>query len=171
MLLTERIAALIEPTLIDMGYELVRVQSSGGQRMVLQVMAERSDRQPMTVQDCTAISRQISAVFDVEDPMPGAYHLEVSSPGIDRPLTKPEHFSRFVGLPARIETRVPVDGRKRFKGVLDGIEGDMVRLVLDPADGKVGPDEEVILSVAHGDIARAKLLDTAAPRDGTGGVE
>lgn len=111
-----------------MGYELVRVLLQGKQRPTLQIMAERTDRAAMTVDDCAEISRAVSALLDVEDPLPGAYQLEVSSPGIDRPLIRPEDFDRFAGFEARLETALPLDGRKRFKGRLLGRDGEGVRL-------------------------------------------
>ena len=109
-----------------MGYEVVRVQVTGGQHAVLQIMAERADGAPMTVEDCADLSRSISALLDVEDPIKNAYTLEVSSPGIDRPLTRLKDYERFAGFEAKLETRLAVDGRKRFKGMLKGVEDDLV---------------------------------------------
>ncbi|MEM8949423.1 MAG: ribosome maturation factor RimP [Pseudomonadota bacterium] len=126
----DKISELIEPTLTAMGYELVRVMSTGGRRPTLQVMAERLDRAGMTVDHCAEISRAVSAILDVEDPIAGAYELEVSSPGIDRPLIKPVDFERFAGFVARVETDRLIDGQKKFKGQLLGIENEAVRLVL-----------------------------------------
>src|SRR5437773_11488495 len=103
-----------------MGYRLVRVALIGAQRPTLQVMAERRDEAAMTVEDCADISRSISALIDVEDPIAGAYLLEVSSPGIDRPLVRPEDYDRFAGFEARIELGEPVDGRKRYRVRLPG---------------------------------------------------
>ncbi len=148
--LSERIAAMIEPSLTAMGYELVRIQLSGGRRQTLQVMAERADREPMVVDDCAEISRAVSALLDVEDPIPGAYSLEVSSPGIDRPLIKPADYERFAGFVAKVELTAPVDGRRRFQGRLLGCDGTTVRLEQD--------GQEVAL--AHDDIAKAKLVLT-----------
>lgn len=148
---SERVATLIEPTLNDMGYQLVRVLISGNQRPTLQVMAERSDLEPMTVDDCAAISRAVSAVLDVEDPIPSSYRLEVSSPGIDRPLMRPADFERFAGFDARVETVLPIDGRKRFQGRLLGLVEDRVCLRLPD-----GGDRE--LPVAS--IKKAKLVVT-----------
>jgi ribosome maturation factor RimP len=145
-----RIEALVAPTVEGMGYEVVRVQLTGGDRPVLQVMIERADRAPTTVDDCADASRAISAVLDVEDPVSGAYTLEVSSAGIDRPLTRPDHFRRFAGFQARLETRVPIEGRRRFKGVLRGLEDGAV--VMDVEEGE--------LRVAPEDIAKAKLVLT-----------
>lgn len=125
---TRQIEDLIVPSLRDLGYELVRVMLRGRERPTLEVMAERLDRAPMTVDDCAEISRAVSALLDVEDPLPGSYVLEVTSPGLDRPLVKPDDYVRFAGLEARIETVAPIDGRRRFKGRLAGLEGDAVRL-------------------------------------------
>lgn len=124
----ERVAALIREPLEDMGYELVRVRLSGGARPVLQVMAERADGGAMTVDHCTEISHGVSALLDAEDPIAGAYTLEVSSPGIDRPLTRPRDFERFAGFEARIETRDAIAGRRRFKGKLLGLAEGMVSI-------------------------------------------
>ena len=136
-----------------MGFELVRVQFGGGQhRPTLQIMAERIDRQPMAVEDCAEISRNLSALLDVEDPVPGSYLLEVSSPGIDRPLVKPADFERFAGFDARLETKAPIEGRKRFRGKLMGVADDRVRLV----------EEGVELTLPLEQINKAKLLLTDA---------
>ena len=151
---TRRVADAVEPLLREMGYELVRVQLMGGQRAVLQIMAERADRADMQVDDCADISRAVSALLDVADPIEGAYALEVSSPGIDRPLTRPEHFARFAGHRARIELREPLDGRKRFQGTLAGTEDETI--LLDQ-----GAEAEVA-RLPFGRIAKAKLLMTDA---------
>jgi ribosome maturation factor RimP len=123
----------------DLGFELVQVRMVGGGRRTLQVMAEPVDYgRGMTVDDCARISRAISAVLDVADPIEGAYALEVSSPGIDRPLVRREHFQRFSGLEAKIECEPAVDGRKRYRGIVRGLENDEVvveeegKLVLIP---------------------------------------
>jgi len=120
--LEQRLASMIAPSLSAMGYELVRVMMQGRQRAVLQIMAERRDNKAMTVDDCADISRQVSALLDVEDPIAGAYDLEVSSPGIDRPLTRLADYSRFAGFEAKLETQEPIDGRKRFRGRLMGAD-------------------------------------------------
>src|SRR6056297_3500273 len=119
--LLDRVHDIIEPAAEAMGYELVRVHLSGGRRPVLQVMVERADRAPMNVDDCAEVSRAVSAVLDVEDPVPGEYVLEVSSPGIDRPLTRLADFERFAGFEAKVETEAPIEGRKRFRGRLEGV--------------------------------------------------
>ena len=145
----ERIAELIEPTLEAMGYELVRVRLLSGRRPTLQVMVEPKDHaRAMTVEDCAEISHVLSAVLDVADPIAGSYDLEVSSPGIDRPLTRPAHFERFAGELAKIETVRPIDGRRRFRGWLRGVAGEAVVLELD--------GEEVAIPLAE--IKDAKLL-------------
>ncbi len=153
---TARVAETIEPTIVDMGYELVRVQLTGGDgNAVLQIMADRTDGGEMNVDDCAGISRAVSAVLDVDDPISGAYSLEVSSPGIDRPLTKLDHFARFAGHDARIELREGLEGRKRFRGILSGVEGDQVLLRL--ADENT--DEQTI-GLPFEQISKAKLVLT-----------
>ncbi|MEA1677622.1 ribosome maturation factor RimP [Nitrospirillum sp. BR 11163] len=122
----ERIAGIIAPSVEAMGYELVRVSLTGNARPTLQIMAERVDGAAMTVDDCAEISRAVSALLDVEDPIDVAYTLEVSSPGIDRPLTRPKDFERYAGFEVRVETSQPVDDRRRFIGMLKGIEGGKV---------------------------------------------
>ena len=106
----------------------MRVRFLGGGGRTLQVMVERQDRRPISVDDCASVSAIISALMEVEDPVPEAYVLEVSSPGIDRPLVRPDDFTRFAGFEARLETALPVDGRRRFRGRLKGLDGDVVRL-------------------------------------------
>jgi ribosome maturation factor RimP len=159
--LDAKFAALVGPTLAGMGYELVRVAVMGRERPTVQVMAERADQAAMTVEDCEAISRAISAVLDVADPLPGAWTLEVSSPGIDRPLTRPKDWNRFAGHLARAETDLPIDGRKRFAGIVLGADESHARLRLD--DGT-----EVALPLERLRRARLVLTDaliaaTAAP--------
>jgi ribosome maturation factor RimP len=146
----DEIARIVEPSLDAMGYRLVRIAVLAQRGATLQVMAERRDEAAMTVEDCAQISRSISALLDVADPIAGAYVLEVSSPGIDRPLVRPEDYDRFAGFEARIELSRPHDGRKRFRGRLLGRAADCVRLVM--AEG------EALLPLA--DIARAKLILT-----------
>lgn len=122
-----RLAEIILPVIEDMGYELVRVRLQGGKTSLLQIMADRPEG-GINVDDCAEISTMVSATLDVEDPIEEAYTLEVSSPGIDRPLTRLKDFATFEGYEARLETTQPIDGRKRFKGVLAGVEGDEVLL-------------------------------------------
>jgi ribosome maturation factor RimP len=155
---TNRIATAIEPSLETMGYRLVRVVVTGGRRATLQIMAERRDDRPMTVDDCAQISNSVSALLDVADPIAGAYTLEVSSPGVDRPLVRREDYDRFSGFEAKIELARPIDGRKRFRGRLLGTAGETVRLATE-----IGETELPLEAVA-----RAKLVLTedliAAPR-------
>jgi ribosome maturation factor RimP len=147
---TERIADLVTPSLEANGFELVRVMLTGGDRPTLQIMADRADETPITVDDCADISRVVSAILDVEDPIKSAYTLEVSSPGIDRPLVRRKDFERFAGFVAKLETGAPIDGRRRFRGRLLGVEGDDVRLELDTGE----------TSIPLSAIDRAKLVMT-----------
>ena len=130
MELTDRIATMIEPSLLAMGFLLVRVRFGGAKRPVLQIMAERPDG-TMTVEDCAEVSRAVSALLDVEDPIAGEYVLEVSSPGLDRPLVKLDDYRRFAGYEAKIETVMPVEGRKRYRGRITGTEGEDVLVTVD----------------------------------------
>jgi ribosome maturation factor RimP len=154
-----RVAEIIEPTLQSMGFRLVRVKSTSGS---LQIMAERPDG-TMTVDDCAALSRAISPVLDVEDPIPGSYTLEVSSPGIDRPLVRLEDFERWVGHLARVELKAPLTpdqgfgSRRRFRGTIEAAGGDAIKLKLPP-DGKAGEPAEVELGFEN--ISDAKLVLT-----------
>jgi len=154
-----KVEEIITPPLEAMGYRVVRVRLTGAQdSATLQVMVESKESQTahalsdggITADDCAEASRAISALLDVEDPIPGAYVLEVSSPGIDRPLVVADDFSRFAGFEARVESRQMVDGRKRFKGKLLGVDSDDVRIETDTG----------IYSVAVANIATAKLLLT-----------
>ena len=131
MSLEKKIAAMIEPALEDMGFGVVRVRVQGSDRITLQIMADRLDEAPINVDDCADISRAVSAILDVEDPIEQAYSLEVSSPGIDRPLTRLRDFERFEGHEAKIELAELIDGRRRFRGILSGIEGEEVRIETD----------------------------------------
>lgn len=130
---TARIAELIAPALAAMGFDLVRVRLSGAKRLVLQIMAERGDGS-MSVEDCSEASRVISAILDVEDPITSAYTLEVSSPGIDRPLVRAADYTRFAGFEAKLETAAPIDGQRRFRGRLLGLEDQMVRIAVDGSE-------------------------------------
>ena len=131
------IGTMIEPVLDGMGYDLVRVQLGGGQDPCLQIMVERTDRAEMTVDDCATISRQISKLLDEEDPISDAYTLEVSSPGIDRPLVGLGDYDRFAGFDARVESREAVLGRKRFKGVLGGTDGNEILIEVGNLCGSI----------------------------------
>ena len=148
-----RIAGIIAPVIEDMGFELVRVRLTGGDHKTLQVMAERPGG-GIDVDECAEISNALSAVLDVEDPISDPYALEVSSPGIDRPLTRLKDFDAYEGYEARVETAELIDGRKRFRGVLAGIEGDEV-LVNIQQDG-----EDVTVGLKFDWLADAKLVLT-----------
>jgi ribosome maturation factor RimP len=148
-----RIAALIAPSLDAMGYELVRVAVLGREKPTVQIMADRADGALIAVEDCEAISHAVGAVLDVDDPIPGEWTLEVSSAGIDRPLTRLKDWNRFSGHLAKAETNMPVGGRKRFSGVVLGAEEGHGRLRLE--DGT-----EVALPLA--DIRKARLVLTDA---------
>jgi len=158
--LEQRLTALIEPALTFMGYELVRVAVLGKERPTIQVMADRADGSQITIDDCEAISHQVSAMIDVEDPIPGAWNLEVSSAGIDRPLARVKDWNRFAGHQARAETLFPINGRKRFAGVVLGADETEARMRLD--DGT-----EVALPLAQ--LRRAKLVLTDALIEATAG--
>jgi ribosome maturation factor RimP len=134
MSLVNDIARMITPTIEAMGFELVRVQVSGNHRRTLQIMAEPQDGRQMSIDECADLSRAISAVLDVEDPISDAYSLEVSSPGIDRPLTRTKDYQRFMGHEAKIETTEPVDGHKRFRGTLAALEDGKLRLVAEQGE-------------------------------------
>ena len=151
--LEARLATVISPTLEGMGYELVRVAVLGRERLTVQVMADRADGSQITVADCEAISHALGAVLDVEDPIPGAWSLEVSSAGIDRPLTRAKDWTRYAGHLARAETTAPIDGRRRFSGIALGADDASARLRLE--DGS-----EITLPLNA--IRRAKLVMTDA---------
>jgi len=154
MNVSERIAAIINPTIEGMGFELVRVQVTGESRPRLQIMAEPIDGRNMDVEDCASLSRAISAVLDVEDPISSAFTLEVSSPGIDRPLTRAKDFDRWKGYEARVEMEHAVSGRKRFSGKLLGLstekpnEGELIKIEV----------EGEVYELPFEDLDRAKLL-------------
>jgi ribosome maturation factor RimP len=130
--LPARVAAVAEPVIEQLGYRLVRIRVSAAEGCTVQIMAERPDG-TMTVDDCEAVSRALSPVLDVADPIDRAYRLEISSPGIDRPLVRKSDFERYAGHIVRIETAIPFDGRKRFRGVLVGTDGDGARIRRDDA--------------------------------------
>ncbi len=150
MELQTRLEQLIEPMVSDMGYDLVRIRLTGAQRQTLQIMAERKDGQAMGVEDCADISRATSALLDVDDPIPGAYTLEVSSPGLDRPLVRESDFIRYSGYEVKIEMAQAVDGQKRFRGRMSA-EGDGTVTIV----GDDGP-----LSLPFAGIRAAKLVLT-----------
>jgi ribosome maturation factor RimP len=156
-----RIAAIAAPALADLGFRLVRVKISRQDGMTVQIMAERPDGS-MSVDDCEAVSQALSPVLDVEDPVEGGYRLEVSSPGIDRPLVRVSDFDRARGHEARIEMAALIDGRKRFRGIIEEREGEGgdARVRLRRTDVKAQEPAEVSLKLA--DIAEAKLVLTEA---------
>lgn len=145
---------LIEPSLADLGYEIVRIRFHGDGRPVLQIMIDRADGADVTVDDCTLASRTVSALLDVADPIPGAYELELSSPGLDRPLTRAKDFESFSGNEARVELKSAIEGRRRFRGRLLGLDGDTVRMAV-PLEAT---ETEFALPLAA--IAKAKLVLT-----------
>lgn len=151
-----RVARLVEPVLESLGFRLVRVRMIGAAGRTLQIMAERPDG-TMTIDDCETASRAISPLLDVEDPVSGSYDLEISSPGIDRPLVRPGDFERWSGHEAKIEMLLPQAGRRRFRGVLEGFADGEVRLAVNPADGG---REKVIVSLPFAEISEAKLVLT-----------
>jgi len=132
MSIETRIESIIQPSIESMGYALVQVrmmESNSGR--TLQIMAERHDEREMTVDDCADISRRVSALLEVEDPINGAYRLEISSPGIDRPLIKPADYQKHKGYEIKAETQMPVNGRKRFKGVLNKADAKGIEIEID----------------------------------------
>jgi ribosome maturation factor RimP len=150
-----RVAAIAEPVLEGLGLRLVRVRVSGTAGCTVQVMAERPDG-TMTIEDCEAVSRTLSPVLDVADPIERAYRLEISSPGLDRPLVRKSDFDRYAGHLVKIEMEIPVEGRKRFRGKLAGTEGEIARIERDDA----APGEPVEVLLAIEDMNDAKLVLT-----------
>jgi len=153
--LSARVANIAEPVIEALGYRLVRVRISGADGCTVQIMAERPDG-TMTVEDCETVSRTLSPVLDVADPIERAYRLEISSPGIDRPLVRKSDFDRYAGHLVKIETEIPLNGRRRFRGQLAGSEGDVVRLHLD--DTGAGESAEILLP--FDEMSEAKLVLT-----------
>jgi ribosome maturation factor RimP len=153
--LPARVAHLAEPVIEQLGYRLVRVKVSGADGCTVQIMAERPDGS-MAVEDCEAVSRALSPVLDVADLIERAYRLEISSPGIDRPLVRKSDFDRFAGQLVRIEMEIPIDGRKRFRGLLAGTESEAARLRRD--DAGEGEEADVLLPISE--MSEAKLVLT-----------
>ena len=147
---TDRVVSVIEPSLVAMGYEIVLIRILSHPRRSLQITVDRADGAVVTVDDCAEVSRAASALLDVDDVVRGTYDLEISSPGIDRPLTRPKDFERYAGQVARIEVDPAVDGRKRFRGNLCGVAGDAVKIEVDAAE----------FSIPFGRIEKAKLVLT-----------
>ena len=152
-----RVAAIATPVLEGLGYRLVRVRISGLAGCTVQIMAERPDGS-MMIEDCETVSRALSPVFDVEEPVDRAYRLEVSSPGIDRPLVRHSDFDRYAGHVVKIEMATPIAGRRRFRGVLVGTDGEAARVRRE--DAAAGDEADVTLPIA--DMAEAKLVLTDA---------
>jgi ribosome maturation factor RimP len=148
------IAALAEPVLEGLGFRLVRVRIMGGQDTIVEIMAERPDGS-MTVEDCKSVSVNLSPLLDVHEPLPGSYRLQISSPGIDRPLVRPSDFEHWAGHETKIELKEPIGGRKRFRGTLDGYEDEEVRVAVD-----LGKDGQQVLGFPIGLIADARLVLT-----------
>lgn len=148
------VAALIEPALEDLGFRLVRVAVSGRDGQTVQIMAERPDGS-MTIEDCETVSRQISPLLDVHDPVSGSYRLEVSSPGIDRPLVRPSDFEDWAGYEAKVELKEPVEGRRKFRGRLEGFETGEVRM-----DVELDSGERHILGFPVSLVSEARLVLT-----------
>ena len=161
MSLADRIENLISPTIEILGFEIVRIEVLGEINPCLQIMAERIDEAGMNVDDCAQISRAVSAILDIEDPITNAYTLEVSSPGMDRPLVKRKHCERFAGAEIRLEKRGQGDEQRRYRGDLRGIKGDDVVLLIK--------GEEMLIPFA--DVQKAKIVITdaliAAAKEGT----
>ena len=147
-----RISSLIEPVISDLGYVLVRLQITGQHTKCVEIMIERSDFAPLTLGDCTQVSRTLSQVLDDADIISSAYHLEVSSPGIDRPLVTLDDFQRFSGNQARIDLVEPINGRHKYTGVVQGTDGDIVRVSTGEEDARI----------PFTAIRRAKLVMTDA---------
>jgi ribosome maturation factor RimP len=150
-----RVSAVAAPVLQGMGYRLVRIKITGEAGCTVQIMAERPDGS-MQIEDCEAISKALSPVLDVADPIDRAYRLEISSPGIDRPLVRRSDFERYAGHLVKIEMAVAHQGRKRFRGTLKGVEGDTVRLHREDTR----PDEDADVALVMEDIAEARLVLT-----------
>jgi ribosome maturation factor RimP len=154
--LSARVAHVAEPVIEQLGYRLVRAKVSAADGCTVQIMAERPDGS-MTVEDCETVSRTLSPVLEVADLIDRAYRLEVSSPGIDRPLVRKSDFDRYTGHLVRIEMEVPVNGRKRFRGELTGTEGDAARLRRD--DAGEGEEADVLLPINEMGDAKLVLTD------------
>ncbi|MGE0290727.1 MAG: ribosome maturation factor RimP [Hyphomonadaceae bacterium] len=163
----ERVIALIEPTAAGLGYRVVRVRLSGNRRKRLQIMAERMSDGLMGIDDCGRLSRALSPVFDLEDPVQGEYDLEISSPGIDRPLMRLEDFERFIGFDAKLETAVPINGQRRFKGAIKAIDGDEITLIGEHGEARLKfsalSDARLVLTdkLIADDLRRAKAAEAA----------
>jgi ribosome maturation factor RimP len=169
----ERVIALIEPTAAGLGYRIVRVRLSGNRRKRLQIMAERKSDGQMGIDDCGRLSRALSPVFDLEDPIQGEYDLEISSPGIDRPLMRIEDFERFIGFDAKCETAVPVNNQRRWKGIIQAVNGDEITLATEHGEAKLKfsalSDARLVLTdkLIEDDLKRAKAVEAAEAKNET----
>jgi ribosome maturation factor RimP len=152
-----RVSAIAGPVLAGMGYRLVRIRISGEAGCTVQIMAERPDG-TMQIEDCEAISRALSPVLDVADPIADAYRLEISSPGIDRPLVRRSDFERYAGHEIKVEMATPIEGRRRFRGMLLGAQGEAAQI--RRADAAAGEAAEVLLPMRE--MAEARLVLTDA---------
>jgi ribosome maturation factor RimP len=150
MIIEQRIENMITPVLLDKGFRVVRVQLQGIKGKTLQIMIERLDEINVTVDDCASVSRTVSVLLDVDDPIHESYVLEVSSPGIDRPLVSRDDFERFAGSMVKIELQTPYEGQLRFHGLLKGIKEDMIKIELIA--------EKKVAEIALSDIKKAKLI-------------
>jgi len=158
-----RVAAVAEPLLAELGYRLIRVRISGAAGCTVQIMAERPDG-AMAIEDCEIVSRALSPVLDQNDPIEGPYRLEISSPGIDRPLVRRSDFERYAGHVAHVEMAAPIDGRRRFRGTLLGAEGDHVRLRCSAPDATGAADvtDATDVSLPIDEVTEARLVLTDA---------
>lgn len=153
MSLENTVTELIFPTIHHLGYDIVRISMmEGSKRATLQIMIERLDGKEITLTDCETVSHQVSTLLDVEDPIKVEYNLEVSSPGIDRPLVKLKDFERFIGHEIKLTTQLPIEGRKRFRGEIAAVNGDEIALKLT--------DEKIEANIAFDNVASAKLVLT-----------
>jgi ribosome maturation factor RimP len=155
MTIEQQIENIITPALEEKGFGVVRIQLQGSKRKTLQIMIERHDDANITVDDCAEVTHIASALLDVDDPIHESYILEVSSPGLDRPLVKMRDFEKFAGSAIKIELKTPYEGSRRFQGILQGIEKDLVKIELTSSekDGKIN-----IAEFAFSDIQKAKLI-------------
>jgi ribosome maturation factor RimP len=155
--LEARIARIVEPVANDLGYSLVRIKMSQENGLTLQIMAEDANGR-FTITDCERLSKDVSPVLDVEDPIDREYHLEVSSPGIDRPLVRARDFATYIGHEAKVELTDLLDGRKRFRGLIKAVDADSVTITLPDAPKGTDPDHKLPLTL----LAEAKLVMTDA---------
>lgn len=152
----EELTELLTPVIADLGLECLGVEYSPSHgNSLVRIYIDAPDR-PVTVDDCEIVSRQVSATLDVHDPIQGRYTLEVSSPGIDRPLYTPAHFARFVGQAAKVEVNLPINGRRRFSGPIRSVENGTISLEQDG----------VVVAIAHGNVQKAKLVPDLPPAPG-----